>query len=473
MSDQGIRKLHMGPARCALDLGDGSERAEYVSQDYILHKLGRPHRAVNIMYTYYPHDREWPARISEAWKGRNVSFAWDYPYDDYFPYGVNGQPFGQMKDIRRHGQDVLLTLTVDCGLSDGELREIARQLRPFGRMMIRINHECCGNWFQHNKRYTYAQVGAFFVRFAGILKRDAPNVKTVFCGGWSTPEGPVEQEEAFRDCYRAADLWSCDTYPALHYGWPYDVAEPGGGKYKTTPVSELTGLFIRTHRRASELAGESKPMITAEFNADGDVTGPRMQGESVVRFARFWRDNQVDWFRSISLYQFRDRGRLGLECEDPNNPAVGIEQPLLAQYRDQLLYDPWFMPVMTEGEEASFPAALRWGGSEDADGMAIPVAFRGTPEFCEITVDQEIGLMLELNGKWFYKAPSVKTLDLMSAFFARPLERPAVLPLRLFAPPPDGVNPEDGSEDWAINYRAVLQSPPALRIRYEVPGIVG
>ena len=24
------------------------------------------------MYTYYPHDAEWPARISEAWKDRNV-----------------------------------------------------------------------------------------------------------------------------------------------------------------------------------------------------------------------------------------------------------------------------------------------------------------------------------------------------------------------------------------------------------------
>lgn len=40
-----MQKLHLGAAQCALDLGDGSERAEYVNQDYILHKLGRPHRA--------------------------------------------------------------------------------------------------------------------------------------------------------------------------------------------------------------------------------------------------------------------------------------------------------------------------------------------------------------------------------------------------------------------------------------------
>ena len=142
-----MKKLHMGPAHCALDLGDGSERAEYVNQDYILHKMGRPHRGVNIMYTYYPHDEQWPARISEACRDMEISFQWDYPYDDYFPYGAEGQPFEQMRDIRRHGQDVILTLTIDCSLSDEELREVARQLKPFGQMMIRINHECCGQWF--------------------------------------------------------------------------------------------------------------------------------------------------------------------------------------------------------------------------------------------------------------------------------------------------------------------------------------
>ncbi len=467
-----MKKLHMGPAHCALDLGDGSERAAYVNQDYILHKLGRPHRAVNIMYTYYPHDKEWPARISEAWKDRNVSFAWDYPYDDYPPYGQNGQPFEQMKDIRRHGQDVILTLTLDCALSDEELRAVAEQLRPYGRMMIRINHECFGNWFQHNKRYTYAEVGAFFVRFARIMKETAPNVKTIFCGGWCLPGGPAELEEAFREAFAAADFWSCDSYPALHYGWPYDIAEKGGGQYKADPIGEIVDKFIGTYQHVSELCGVSRPMTTAEFNTDGDVTGPRAQGESVVRFLRYWRDHRVDWFRSFSLYQFRDQGRLGLECEDPNNSAVGVEQPMLAEYRDQVLFDPWFMPEMTEGEEAAFPAELRWGGSEDADGLAIPIAFEGNPEFCEMTVEQPIGLMMELNGRWFYKAPGTKTIDMMSAFFSKPLEGPTTLTLRLFAPPADGVNPDDGSADWLTNYRTVLEAMPKMRIRYEVPGVV-
>lgn len=78
-----IKKIHMGPAKCAVDLGDGSERGEYVNQDYILNKLGRPHRAVSLMYCYYPLDETWPARARNAFKDKEITFQWDYPYDDY------------------------------------------------------------------------------------------------------------------------------------------------------------------------------------------------------------------------------------------------------------------------------------------------------------------------------------------------------------------------------------------------------
>lgn len=466
-----MKKLHLAPAACALDLGDGSERAEYVNQDYILHKLGRPHRNIGIMYTYYPHDAQWPQRISKACKDMNITFQWDYPYDDYFPFNAEGQPFAQMQDIRRHGQDVALTLTVDCALSDEELREVARMLRPYGRMTLRINHECGGTWFTHNKRFTYEQVGQFFARFANIVKEEAPNVRTVFCAGFTQPDGRLEKEDAFADAYRAADIWSVDCYPALHFGWPYDVAEVGGGQYKVETIDMDYELFQKTWERASALFGK-KPLITAEFNSDGDVTGPRHQADSVLRFAKAFRDHQADWFKGISMYQFRDRGRLGLEIEDPNNPAVGIEQPMLKEYK-KLMQDPYFMPKLEEGEEAAFPVQLRWGSAEDADGVAIPLEFTGNPEFCEMTVEQPIGLMVELNGTWFYKAPHVKTIDLMSAFFDKPLEAPTTMTLKLFAPPADGLNVDDGHEDWMTNYRAVLEEAPKMRIRYDVPGVVG
>lgn len=184
MTNSELKRIHLSPADLGLDIGDGSERAEYVNQDYILAHLGRPHRCVNIMYTYYPHDEQWPQRISVACKDMQINYQWDYPYDDYPCYGVNGQPFEQMRDIRRHGQDVLLTLTIDCSLSDDELREVARQLKPFGRMKLRINHECAGDWFTHNQRFTHKEVADFFVRFHKIIKEEAPNVQTIFCAGF-------------------------------------------------------------------------------------------------------------------------------------------------------------------------------------------------------------------------------------------------------------------------------------------------
>ena len=53
MSELKAYSVHMGKAKCAVDLGDGSERGEYVNQDYILHKLGRPHRSISpVSYTH-------------------------------------------------------------------------------------------------------------------------------------------------------------------------------------------------------------------------------------------------------------------------------------------------------------------------------------------------------------------------------------------------------------------------------------
>lgn len=49
------------------------------------------------MYCYYPLDKEFPGRISEVMKDEDVSFAWDYPYDDYFTYkgGLEGNTEGE------------------------------------------------------------------------------------------------------------------------------------------------------------------------------------------------------------------------------------------------------------------------------------------------------------------------------------------------------------------------------------------
>ncbi len=466
-------KVHMGKAHFGLDLSDGSERGEYVDQDYIIRKLGRPHRNVNLMYTYYPKDEQWPARISEACKDMEVNFAWDYPYDDYFPYDADGEPFESMKDVRRHGQDITLTLTIDCSLEDEYLVKIARQLRPYGRMRIRINHECTGDWFTHNKRFSFKEIAEFFVRFSKIIHREAPNIKTIFCAGMATEDGgEVEHEEDMLIAYKEADVWSADKYLALNYGWPYDIAEKGdGGRNTFTPTDTCFRQCMYTSQRLRKMTGDDKPFVMSELNADGDVTGPLHQGEVVNKFARRIRDEKADWFEAFTFYQFRDRGRLGLEIEDPNNKNAGIPQPILEEYKE-LLNDPYFMPAMEISDETELPFTFRWGGAEDADGMAIKLKFEKSPEFCEIYFEEEISLMLELNGHWFYKAPGTKCVDMMGAFFDAPIADNTEMELKIFATPADGTNPETDKDDWAINYYATMTKMPKIRIRYEPVSVV-
>ena len=137
------------------------------------------------------------------------------------------QPFEQMRDIRRHGQDVALTLTIDCSLEDQYLRQIAQDLKPFGRMRLRINHECGGDWFTHNQRFSYQEVGDFFVRFAKIVKEEAPQISVVFCGSAvgdiSVEDAPVQFEKSSKKLLqlqisgRMTAIWHCITDTSLTY----------------------------------------------------------------------------------------------------------------------------------------------------------------------------------------------------------------------------------------------------------------
>lgn len=478
MSEYKIYSLHMGKAKCAVDLGDGSERGEYVNQDYILNKMGRPHRSISLMYCYYPLDKEFPGRISEVMKDADISFAWDYPYDDYFTYkgglegNTEGEPFTCMRDVRRHGQDVTLTLTVDPHVSDEQLIAIANDLRPFGRLLLRINHEATGNWFSFNKRCTYQEVADFYCRFNKILKEHAPNVSTILCiGGVEDPnKNEIEKEAEFSQAVKETDIWSVDKYMALHWGWPFDVADEGGNSFGRSKVADTYNLTKLSEKRYRELCGGvKKPMVMSEFNADGDVTGPYEQAEMVKEFCNMLKnDKDQGWFNGFTFYQFRDRGRLGLEIEDPNNADCGIEQPVMQTYKE-IIHDEYFYPEMKSEGNAQFPVKLRWGGSEDAEGIEIPLHFEKNPTFCEITFedeDAELNLMMEINGKWFYKAPHAKTIDFMSAFFEKPLESEADMTLKIFAPPASGENVNDGSEDWMLNTYSTITKMPNIRIRF-------
>ena len=468
-----IYNLHMGPAKCAVDLGDGSERGEYVNQDYILHTLGRPHRSISLMYCYYPLDKGWPGRASVVHASPDVAFAWDFPYDDYFTYkgGLGGttddEPFTYMREIRQHGQDVTLTLTIDPHVSDEHLAAIGEDLRPFGRVLLRINHEATGNWFSFNKRCTYQEVADFFVRASRIIKEHAPNVQTIICiGGVEHPEtGQIEKEKEFAQTIPAADIWSVDKYMALHWGWPYDVAEPGGNSHSRSKVRDIYEMTKASFERYTVLnGGTPKPMIMSEFNADGDVTGAYDQAAMVQEFCDILDEENADWFTGFTFYQFRDRGRLGLEIEDPNNPDVGIAQPVMETYK-KIIHSERFLPAMEQGAQASLPVKLRWGSSEDADGLAIPLHFEGDPVFCEITFEDENNYMLEINGRWFWRSPKAKTIDLMSAFYEKHLDGACDLTLKIFAPPASGEN-DLSLADGLFNSYTTVEKMPKIRIRF-------
>lgn len=474
MADYKVYSVKLGPAKCAVDLGDGSERGEYVNQDYILSRLGRPHRSISLMYCYYPYDEQWPARISEAMSDAKVSFQWDYPYDDYFTYkgglggSREGEPFSYMREIRRHGQDVTLTLTMDPHLDDERIIAIAEDLKSFGRVFLRVNHEATGDWFSFTKRAGYQEIADFYCRVTRIVHEHAPNVRMILCidGAKSADAEHIEMEKEFAEAVRATDIFSVDKYMALHWGWPYDVAETGGSSHSRSAVMDVYDMTKRSAELFSKLCGGvRKPMVMSEFNADGDVTGPYDQCEMVEQFTGRLKAENADWFSGFTFYQFRDRGRLGLEIQDVNNPDVGIEQPVMNTYR-KLIHDEYFMPSLELGGELTLPARLRWSNSEDAEGIAVPISFEGNPHFCELYFEDDSNLMIELNGRWFYKSPKARFVDLMPAFFENPLSGQTELTLKLFAPPATGEN-DLSLKDGMFNSYATIEKLPKIRIFYE------
>ncbi|MCR5154455.1 MAG: hypothetical protein K6B75_06375 [Lachnospiraceae bacterium] len=476
MSD--IKKISLKPAKCAVDLGDGSERGFYVNQDYILRKLLRPHRAINIMYCYYPLDETWPKRAQDAFADKEVGFAWDYPYDNYFPYlgGLNGktdgEPFTCMQDIRKHGQDVILTMTVDPHISDEHIKAIAKDLRPYGRLMLRLNHEATGDWFSFTKRASYKEIADFFLHFRDIFAVEAPNVKLILCAGAieNSGSGKLEKEEDFLEAYKNTDIWSIDDYIALNWGWPYEVAEKDNNSHKLTDPKVIYKKAKDSFNRLMELSGGVKrPFVMSELNVDGDVTGQELQAKIFNDFIEEVKKDGEGWFSGFTMYQFRDDGRLGLEQTDFNNKNEGIEQPLLKTYKN-IIHDDFFKPQIKDEGSATLPVTLRWGGSEDADGFGMELSFEGQPVFAEVNFEgslKDANLMMEINGSWIYKAPGATFADLMPAFYNKPLTGPCKLSLNFFAPPADGKNAETSKKDWDVNYYTSLTELPKVRLRFE------
>lgn len=478
-------KVILKPADCALDMGDGSERGLYVNQDYILQKMRKVHRGISLMYTYYPNDKGWPGRASVVHKQKTPSGAWDYPYEDYFPYrgGREGlrddEPFKYMKEIRQRGMEVVLTLTIDPKLTEEDLIILAKDLRPYGRLFLRVNHECTGSWFCFNKRASYQELADFFVLVCKVMHKYAPNVKMILCAGmFDKNSGKIEMEDIFLEAHKAADIWSGDNYLSLHWGWPVDVATKETHNYACYDVDEVYDKAKSTLHRLREITGQNKPMVLSELNGDGDVTGAFEQSNMMKHFMERLQKDDEKWLSAFTFYQFRDDGRLGLEITDPNNNQVGIEQPILSMYKTEI-HKPFFSQKIENCGKIELPAKLRWGSSEDAEGIEIDCHFNKTPQYFEVYFEDELlnmNMMMEFGGYWFYKAPGTKCVDLMSYFFENPLKKPCDMKLRFFCPPTDGMNHPIGEGtdpynapdgDWLYNSYTVLPILPKVRIDEE------
>lgn len=275
-------------------------------------------------------------------------------------------------------------------------------------------------------------------------------------------------EKEFSEAVKTTDIWSVDKYMALHWGWPYDIADEGGTSFGRSQVCDVYNLTKLSQKRYTQICGGvKKPMVMSEFNADGDVTGPYDQAKMIKEFTDMLKnDSEQGWFNGFTFYQFRDRGRLGLEIEDPNNRDVGIEQPALKTYKE-IIHDEYFSPQIEQSDEISLPAKLRWGGSEDADGLAIPLHFENNPVFCEIYFEEPLNIMIEINGRWFYKSPKANCIDLMPAFFEKPFDSAKDLTMKIFAPPASGENDPAQGNDWDMNYYSEITKTPNVRIKYD------
>jgi hypothetical protein len=225
--------------------------------------------------------------------------------------------------------------------------------------------------------------------------------------------------------------------------------------HKIVGVEEVWRQVNAIHRRFVQLSGEDKGLEIGEFNTDGNVGGEAAQAKLTGNFYRRVLKVKPRFLKGITYYQFRDRGRLGLEREDPNNPRNGLPTPFLPVYRE-LLREPYFQPkenwIRSKGG-----LRMEWRKSDDSDGLGWKVPLKTRPAFLELLLGKDSNLMVKAGRSWYYKKPGVEWVDLTQAAVEWGTAKP--FPIVIFAPPSDGLNPGGASQ-----VAARLAKAPRLRL---------
>lgn len=273
-------------------------------------------------------------------------------------------------------------------------------------------------------------------------------------------KGTLEQEKALAPILQAADLWSTDKYVTLDYAWPYKRTDPEHvwENYTHESLGNIWKQLKGIHHRFCALAGMKRGLEIGEFNADGNVGGEEEQRNLMVRFYRQVLREKPPYLTGITYYQFRDRARLGLEREDPNNPQNGWPTPFMEDYR-KIIQDPYFQPKES-WKKLRGPLKTQWRASDDSVGVGWKLPLKKRPVILELLLEKEQNLMIAAGNRWVYKKPGVEWVDLTPAAAVWDVKKPLLI--RLFAPPASGENPTGASV-----VSGKLSQPPQLRLHYD------
>jgi hypothetical protein len=367
-----------------LIMSNGSERGDFVAMDHIFTRMARIHDGVQVLKAYYPYEANWSPykKISEVSRQHSVDFAWDYEYEDYHPFNLSverGDCLKQFRDIKCFGSDIHLTLALDLSLSDADIENLVRSLRPYGRIFLRINHECNGNWFRFNKYHSYKEVSDFFIRCHRIVKNNSSNIYTVFSlsGDFFAQEKVVKDfflhltPDEMKPALEIADYWSLDRYTSLHFGWPFEETVTPESKdtyFKNTVedwwrIIEECYLNMIWHNKLS-----MKPLFINEFNSDSNVDGLALQAEIVGSvYDRIVRGD-FPWLAGITFYQFRDLGGLGLQKGDLKDFQ---DNPVLPAYRDTIQKIHYHIRIEDWEEWRHNEYYFSWYHSDSIRGLCI------------------------------------------------------------------------------------------------------
>ncbi len=273
-------------------------------------------------------------------------------------------------------------------------------------------------------------------------------------------KGTLKYEKELAGLLYSSDIWSTDQYLTLHYGWPFHPCDPEhlDKHFKVSKRNEVWEQIQAVHQRFVQLTGRDLGIELGEFNTDGDVGGEDYQAERTEAFYRRVLKEKPSYLKGITMYQFRDRGRLGVERQDPNNETNGLPTAFLSRYR-KLLQEPYFQPGET-WTRSKGSLKMDWRYSDDSDGLGWKVSLKSRPSFLELLFDKKANLVIRAGKTWFYKKPGVETVDVTAAATSWGGSKP--FPLVVFAPPAEGMNPK-GSDHVPTR----LSKPPKLRLLYK------